>query len=99
MLSILLFLLISIFFLTLLQVQEEREKRLEEVFESALDNLNEDRYAPKELVPDEGSVGVPGKETKETLSATDLIIDALDMADAEIKRMDQHKVQINLKYV
>lgn len=72
-------------------IEEEREKRLEEVFESALDNLNEDRYAPKELVPDEGSVGVPGKETKETLSATDLIIDALDMADAEIKRMDQHK--------
>ncbi|KAG6519510.1 hypothetical protein ZIOFF_023004 [Zingiber officinale] len=72
-------------------IEEEREKRLEEVFESALDNLNEDRYAPKELVPDEGSVGVPGKETKETLSATDLIIDALDMADTENKRMDQHK--------
>lgn len=72
---------------------------MEEVFESALDNLNEDRYAPKELVPDEGSVGVPGKETKETLSTTDLIIDVLDMADAEIKRMDQHKVQINLNYV
>ncbi|KAG6469335.1 hypothetical protein ZIOFF_074049 [Zingiber officinale] len=51
---------------SLLQVQEEREKRLEEVFESALDNLNEDRYAPKELVPDEGYVGVPGKETKDT---------------------------------
>ncbi|KAG6527698.1 hypothetical protein ZIOFF_009824 [Zingiber officinale] len=43
-----------------------REKRLEEVFESALDNLNEDRYAPKELVPDEGSIGVPSKETMDT---------------------------------
>ncbi|WOL09865.1 WD repeat-containing protein 3 isoform X1 [Canna indica] len=72
-------------------IEEEREKRLEEIFESDLDNLNEDRYAPKELVPDEGSVGVPGKKTKETLSATDLIIDALDMADAEIKRIDEHK--------
>ncbi|CAL9207862.1 unnamed protein product [Musa hybrid cultivar] len=72
-------------------IEEEREKRLEELFESDLDNLNEDRYAPKELVPDEGSVGVPGKKTKETLSATDLVIDALDMADAEIKRIDQHK--------
>ncbi|URD83570.1 Dip2/Utp12 Family [Musa troglodytarum] len=72
-------------------IEEEREKRLEEIFESDLDNLNEDRYAPKELVPDEGSVGVPGKKTKETLSATDLVIDALDMVDAEIKRIDQHK--------
>lgn len=67
---------------------------MEELFESDLDNLNEDRYAPKELVPDEGSVGVPGKKTKETLSKTDLVIDALDMADAEIKRIDQHKVHI-----
>ncbi|RWW06832.1 hypothetical protein GW17_00029813 [Ensete ventricosum] len=33
-----------------------------------------------------------GKKTKETLSATDLVIDALDMADAEIKRIDQHKM-------
>ncbi|RRT69785.1 hypothetical protein B296_00013074 [Ensete ventricosum] len=34
------------------------------------------------------------KKTKETLSATDLVIDALDMADAEIKRIDQHKVEV-----
>lgn len=72
-------------------IEEEREKRLEEMFESDLDNLDENRYAPKELIPEEGSVGVPGKKTQETLTATDTIIDALDTAEAEIKRMDQHK--------
>lgn len=61
------------------------------MFESDLDNLNENRYAMKEELPEEGSVGVPGKKTKETLDATDLIIDALDIAEAELKRIDQHK--------
>ncbi|XP_010918696.1 uncharacterized protein [Elaeis guineensis] len=72
-------------------IEEEREKRLEEMFESDLDNLNENSYAPKELIPEEGSVAVPGKKTQETLTATDMIIDALDTAEAEIKRIDQHK--------
>lgn len=73
-------------------LQEEKEKRDEEMFESDLGNSNENRYAIKEELPEEGSVGVPGKRTQETLDATDLIIDALDVAEAESKRIDQHKV-------
>ncbi|XP_019054518.1 PREDICTED: WD repeat-containing protein 3 isoform X2 [Nelumbo nucifera] len=71
-------------------IEEEKEKRLEEMFESDLDNSFESRYAPKEDLPEEGAVGIAGKKTKETLTATDLIIDALDMAEEELKRMAQH---------
>lgn len=73
-------------------LQEEKERRLEEMFETAFDESNESRHAPKEELPEEGVVGLAGKKTQETLTATDLIIDALDMAEAEMKRLDQHKV-------
>lgn len=77
---------------TLFHLQEEKEKRLEEMFESAFDDTNESRHAPQEEIPEGGAVGLAGKKTQETLTATDLIIDALDMAEAEAKRLDQHKV-------
>ncbi|PKA52792.1 Dynein assembly factor with WDR repeat domains 1 [Apostasia shenzhenica] len=70
-------------------LEEEREKRLEEMFESDLD-INENKYAPREELPEEGSVGVPGKKTKETFASVDLVIDALDTAEAELKRYDQY---------
>lgn len=73
-------------------LQEEREKRLEETFEADLDNAVEDRYWQKDDAPDEGSVGVPGKKTKETVTATDAIIDALDTAEEEEKRLNEQKV-------
>ncbi|KAJ6811147.1 WD repeat-containing protein 3 [Iris pallida] len=72
-------------------LEEEREKRLEQMFESDLNNSNENRYAPKEEFPEEGSVSVPGKRTQETLTATDTIIEALDIADAELKSMEEQK--------
>lgn len=62
------------------------------MFDSDLDNAD-NRYAPPESVPEEGSVGVPGKKTKETVNATDAIIDALDTAEEETKRIEQQKVQ------
>jgi U3 small nucleolar RNA-associated protein 12 len=37
-------------------------------------------------------VGVPGRKTKETLTSADAIMDALDTAGEEIKRLNQHKV-------
>lgn len=40
-------------------MQEEKEKRLEEMFESDLDNAIEDRYAPKEELPEEGPYMYP----------------------------------------
>lgn len=72
-------------------IEEEREKRLEETFEADLDNAVEDRYGKKDDAPEEGSVGVPGKKTKETVSATDAIIDALDTAEEEEKRLNEQK--------
>ena len=65
--------------------QEEKEKSLEQMFESDLDNAFENRYAPKEELLDEGVVALDGKKTQETLSATDSIIDALDIAEDELK--------------
>ncbi|KAM3231337.1 hypothetical protein ACQJBY_061485 [Aegilops geniculata] len=72
-------------------IEEEREKRLEETFEADLDNAVEDRYGQKDDAPDEGSVGVPGKKTKETVTAADAIIDALDTAEEEEKRLNEQK--------
>lgn len=71
-------------------VEEEKEKRLEEMFDTDLDNTL-DRYAPKEEVPEEGAVALAGKRTQETLSGTDSIIEALDIAEAELKRISEHE--------
>ncbi|XP_059667557.1 uncharacterized protein LOC132312981 isoform X2 [Cornus florida] len=75
-------------------IEEEKEKRLEEMFESDLDNAFENRYAPKEELPEEGAVALAGKKTQETLTATDSIIEALDMAEAELKRIAEHEVTL-----
>ncbi|XP_050243242.1 uncharacterized protein LOC126691952 [Quercus robur] len=72
-------------------IEEEKEKRLEEMFESDLDNAFENRYVPKEEVPEEGAVALAGKKTQETVTATDLIIDALDVAEVELNRIAEHQ--------
>ncbi|KAF5747856.1 WD repeat-containing protein 3 [Tripterygium wilfordii] len=72
-------------------LEEEKEKRLEEMFESDLNSAFENRYAPTEEIPEEGAVAVAGKKTQETLTGTDLIIDALDIAEVELKRMAEHE--------
>ncbi|GMH28749.1 hypothetical protein Nepgr_030592 [Nepenthes gracilis] len=72
-------------------IEEEKEKRLEEMFEADLDGALESRYAPKEELPEEGAVAVAGKKTRETLTASDLILDALDLADAEMKQISEHE--------
>jgi U3 small nucleolar RNA-associated protein 12 len=50
-----------------LNLQEEKEKRLEEMIESDLDNAFENRYVPKEEVPEEGAVALAGKKTQKPL--------------------------------
>lgn len=75
-----------------LKLQEEKEKRMEEMFESDLDNAFENRYAPNEEIPEEGAVALAGKKSKETITATDSIIDALDIAEVELKRIAEHEV-------
>ena len=37
-------------------------------------------------------MGVPGRKTKEIVTAADAIIDALDTAEEEVKRLKEHKV-------
>lgn len=75
-----------------MNVQEEKEKRLEELFESDLDNALESRYEPKEELPEEGAVAVAGKKTQETITATDSIIEALDTAEEELERIAINEV-------
>ncbi|KAM3325172.1 WD repeat-containing protein 3-like [Capsicum chacoense] len=72
-------------------IEEEKEKRLEEMFESNINNAFENTYESKEEHPVEGAVALEGKKTQETLTATDVIIEALDMADAELKRVAEHQ--------
>ncbi|OMO73721.1 hypothetical protein COLO4_26906 [Corchorus olitorius] len=72
-------------------IEEEKEKRFEEMFEADNNNALENRYAPKEELPEEGAVALAGKETQQTLSGTDSIIDALDVAEVELKRIAEHE--------
>lgn len=69
------------------------------MFESDLDNAFENKYMPKEEIPEEGAVALAGKKSKETLSATDSIIDALDLAEAELKRIAEHEVSLCLSFL
>jgi U3 small nucleolar RNA-associated protein 12 len=70
-----------------------RKEKLEETFQSDLDNSVEDRFGQKgDDASEEGSVGVPGKKTKDKLTAADAIIDALDTSEEEEKRLNEQKV-------
>lgn len=42
-------------------IEEEKEKRLEEIFEADIDNTFEDKHIPKEELPEEGAVALAGK--------------------------------------
>lgn len=75
-----------------MDLQEEKEKRLEEMFEADIENAFENKHVPREELPEEGAVALAGKKTQETLSATDLILDALDVAEVELKRIAEHQV-------
>lgn len=72
-------------------IEEEKEKRLEEMFESDIDNPFESKYAPKEELPEEGAVALAGKKTGETVTAADSIMEALDIAEEELKRIAEHE--------
>lgn len=65
------------------------------MFESDLDNGLENRYAPREELPEEGAVSVAGKKTQETLTATDSVIEALDLAEEELERIAKHEVYLH----
>ncbi|KFK39464.1 hypothetical protein AALP_AA3G248000 [Arabis alpina] len=67
-------------------LEEEKEKRLEELFESEIDNAV-NRHEPQEEIPEEGVSAIAGKKTPDSLSDTDAIIDALEVAEEEKNRV------------
>ncbi|KAL3839717.1 hypothetical protein ACJIZ3_024308 [Penstemon smallii] len=72
-------------------IEEEKEKRLEEMFESDIGNAFENKYPPKEEIPEEGAVALAGKKTGETVTSADAIMEALDTAVEELKRIAEHE--------
>eukprot|EP00252_Welwitschia_mirabilis_P023899 TRINITY_DN6886_c0_g1_i2.p1 TRINITY_DN6886_c0_g1~~TRINITY_DN6886_c0_g1_i2.p1 ORF type:complete len:324 (-),score=71.14 TRINITY_DN6886_c0_g1_i2:373-1344(-) len=76
-------------------IEEEREKRLEAIFDSGLDNAADGQFGMKDDIPEEGAVALAGKKTQETISATDSILDALDTAEAESDRLKKYQEDVN----
>uniref|UniRef100_A0A1J3FAT6 WD repeat-containing protein 3-like protein n=1 Tax=Noccaea caerulescens TaxID=107243 RepID=A0A1J3FAT6_NOCCA len=70
-------------------LEEEKEKRLEELFESEIEVEN--RHGPQEEIPEEGVTAVTGKKTAVALSDADSIIDALEVADNEKIRIAEYE--------
>ncbi|KZV28459.1 Transducin family protein [Dorcoceras hygrometricum] len=68
-------------------IEEEKEKRFEEMLESE----REKSYAPTEEPPEEGSVVSVGKRTGETVTAVDSMLEALDIAEEELKRISDYE--------
>eukprot|EP00850_Spirogloea_muscicola_P012762 SM000084S23098 [mRNA] locus=s84:136275:141241:+ [translate_table: standard] len=66
-------------------VEEEREKRLESMFEETLES--EPLAAEQQEAPADGAVGPAGRQTQDTVTAADNIIAALDLANVEIERV------------
>lgn len=70
-------------------VEEEKEKRLESLFEEDLERkpIGEEEEPP----PEDGVSTMAGKKTLETVSAADAIVEALDMAAAEEERIQESR--------
>lgn len=73
-------------------VQEEREKRLEALFDAGFEDVNDNAQHFSREAPEEGAAGLAGRRTQETVTAADSIIDALDLAEVESARIAQHQV-------
>lgn len=72
-------------------IEEEREKRLEALFDTGQDNAADAHELPSGEIPEEGAVALAGKQTQEAVTAADSIIEALDLADAEFERIHLHE--------
>ncbi|KAG4165650.1 hypothetical protein ERO13_A13G089800v2 [Gossypium hirsutum] len=66
----------------------KKKRRLEEIFEADIDNTFENKHIPNSRG---GSCCISREEKLETLTATDSIIDALDVAEVELKRIAEHE--------
>lgn len=75
-------------------VEEERERRLESMFEDDLEMNVRKPLAPDGTViepGEDGAVEAAGRKTMETVSAADALVEALDLAISEEKRMKEDK--------
>lgn len=68
-------------------LEEEREKELEQLYESTLTSSLEDRDGGD----GEDEVGQAGKQTMETLMDGEKIIEALDLAVEDLKAIEKYK--------
>ncbi|KAA8570580.1 hypothetical protein EYC84_002840 [Monilinia fructicola] len=70
-------------------LEEEKEKELEELYESTLTtSLNPD----KNEEDDENEVGAAGKQTVETLMAGEKIVEALEIGTADLELMAEYEI-------
>lgn len=69
-------------------VDEEKEKRLESLFEEDLEAADR-RPLGEEETPEDGASAAAGTKTLETVTAADDIVGALDMAAAEEERIQE----------
>lgn len=72
-------------------IEEEREKRLEALFDTGQESAADVHELPNGEIPEEGAVALAGKQTQESVTAADSIIEALDLAEAESERIHSHK--------
>ncbi|QDZ24949.1 WD40 repeat domain-containing protein [Chloropicon primus] len=73
-------------------LEEEKEKRLETMFDSVLDDDNIEKLnAAWEA---EGASAAAGKKSQQTVTAADSAIDALDIANHELERIEEHRTQV-----
>lgn len=79
--------------LKLCSIQEEKEKRMESLFESG---FSDSGNVPAPGIGDtpEGAAPVIGHKTRDSTKAVDSIIEALDLAEAESERFKELKVRL-----
>lgn len=73
-------------------VEEEKEKRLETLFEADLEDKRVEKVADGDAAG-EGAVAAAGRKTLESLSAADTIVDALDMAANETQKLREFQAE------
>jgi U3 small nucleolar RNA-associated protein 12 len=61
------------------------------LFDAGQENADANQL-PSGEIPDEGAVALAGKQSQESFTAADTIIEALDLADAELERINSYKV-------
>ena len=76
-------------------VEEEKERRLESLFEGGLlEEAGPEAGGEGAAKEEAGGVGLAGRRTAATLSAAEALVEALEMAEAEVGRRREHEGDI-----